>query len=124
MAFLAGLTAVVGCEDGAFGGFAVGDAEGAGSFEIDVEIRSDSLVYTWEGERARLLEVEDEEVGEIVWRITARELESGFASPVVHGSVPAEAREEVAAGIVTREVRHAVTVELVDGSASTESFMP
>jgi hypothetical protein len=79
-------------------------------------------LYSWNGARARLLEVTGG--SGLVWRLQALDDDQGFPDPVRHGVLPAGATQNAQAALLDSGVRYRLRVVTIDGDEGTIQFTP
>lgn len=82
-----------------------------------------SATYDWEEGNGSLLVVLRDSDGVRLWRIDAVTGSGGFSAPVTHGFVPTNATEEVQSESLESGVQYRVEVTLIDGRASSATFV-
>src|SRR5690606_33451660 len=79
---------------------------------------------SWSGGNAARLTITQSQGGGVFWDLQALNPQSGFASPVVHGVVPTDARELSADVQLTQGVDYRVTATMVNGTQGSLVFRP
>ncbi len=116
------LTALAGCGTSVTG--PVGLAVGGGQETTVTVSQGTAPTYTWTGGPAQRLVVQDALAGTVAWDIQAVDPATGFASPVSQGVAPQNARVVTTAAILQTGTRYRVVVTLLDGTETTDEFVP
>jgi hypothetical protein len=108
--------------------FACGGDDGASTacdFEITVVVGTSPTYNFTGGDVASVNLIRDEDPGTVVWGVFANPPGDNIASPVDHGTVPANASLRVANEItLTSGVFYTVIIAREDGVTCEESFIP